>query len=357
MAENELVTFAPDNPVAILSDAKQFDALLGRIQAEVDAHVPDLETVKGRAAIKSLAYKVTRTKTALDDAGKELNATKRAEIDAVDSVRRDVRAKLDALADKARKPLDDWEAAEAARLAHINDRLAFIDMILVRVNDLDASSAYVSGELSALEKMQFDAEIFQDQLGTALTKKAAALETLASIRYRLAKAEADAIELAALRQREQERTEREAANKAEADLAALEKAETERREREAREVEDARIEAARIAEEKRLADIKAAEERAANEAAAKTEREAQAKIDKANAEAAALKKAADDRVAADKKAADDLAAREADKAHRGKIMKAAKEAIMEHGGVSEDIARKIVLAIVAREIPNVGMNF
>ena len=38
-------------------------------------------------------------------------------------------------------------------------------------------------------------------------------------------------------------------------------------------------------------------------------------------------------------------------------MKAAKEAIMEHGSIKEEAAKAIVLAIVGGSIPNVTLEF
>lgn len=339
----EIATFAPDNPVAVLSDAKQFDALLGRIQAEVDAHVPDLETAKGRAAIKSLAYKVTRTKTALDDAGKELNATKRAEIDAVDAVRRDVRAKLDALADKARKPLDEWEAAEAERKAQAERVLITIDGYASAPGD---TAAEISASIASLDAIILDPLILDDAMEIAVARKLSVRGTMDALLAKAIQAEADAAELAKLRAAEQERI-----------AAAEAEAEAKRKREEADAAEAAAAAAEKAAEDKRKADIAAAEERARTEAARKAEQEAQAKIDAANAEAARLQAAENARAAEAKKEADAQAAREADKAHRGAVMKAAKEAIMAHGGVNDDTARKIVLAIVAGEVPAVTLRF
>jgi colicin import membrane protein len=48
--------------------------------------------------------------------------------------------------------------------------------------------------------------------------------------------------------------------------------------------------------------------------------------------------------------------RAADKAHRAKIMKAAKEAIMTCG-IDEEAAKKVVLLIRAGEVPNVSLAF
>lgn len=342
----ELSTFAPDHPIEVFQNAEKVDELLRKISEVVDAHVPDLTTVKGRDAIKSLAYKVARTKTALDEAGKGLNETARKQIDAVDESRRNIRAALDALRDRARKPLDDWEAAEARRKDEVAEKLRFITNVVMLCSAADASSSYIDAELIALNKMEFDADIFGDDLGIAVAKKTSAMSTLGELYRRAVKAEADAAELAKLRAEQQEREAQEFARAEEKRLA--DEAEAARKADEDR---------AKAAEEKRLADIKAAEDRAAKEASDKVAAAAQAKIDAANAETARLKKIEDDRIAAEKQAADEQAAREADRAHRGKLMGEAKTAIMAHSGATEEVAKKIVLAIVAGEIPNVTLRF
>lgn len=351
----ELTTFTPDNPIAVLTDGEQFDALLGRIRAEVEAHVPDLTTKKGRDAIKSLAYKVTRTKTALDDAGKELNAGKRKEIDAVDAVRRDVREKLDALAADARKPLDEWEAKEA-------ERQELISLTMTMISDAhEFPDSYTSSEIqnriNGLMALEFDADIFQESLEIAIGAKSAALDSLNASLVRVKQAEADAAELAELRRQKDARDE---ADRLAAEQAA--QAEADRIAEENRIAEANRIEAKRIVEQEaaevqRLADIAAAEQAAADAATAEAARVAQIAIDAANAEAKRLQEAEDARLAEEARIAEETAAREADKAHRGAVMKSAKEAIMASGDIDENAAKKIVLAIVAGEIPNTRINF
>lgn len=351
----ELTTFTPDNPVAVLTNGEQFDALLGRIRAEVEAHVPDLTTKKGRDAIKSLAYKVTRTKTALDDAGKELNAGKRKEIDAVDAVRRDVREKLDALANDARKPLDEWEEKEAERVRVVADTMAKIDELRIVQNDL--SSGYIDDKIILLSAMEFDADIFQDGLELAINAKSSAIEFLTAAKDRAAQAEADAAELAELRRQKDARDEADRLAAEQQAQAESDRIAEENRIAEANRIEAQRIADAEAAEAQRLADIAAAEQAAADAATAEAARVAQIAIDAANAEAEALRQAEEKRKAEEAHIAEETAAREADKAHRGAVMKAAKEAIMAAGDIDENAAKKIVLAIVAGEIPNVRLSF
>ena len=355
MTTTELATVTAETALAVLTSPEKFDELLGTIRAEVAAHPYDLTTKKGRDAIKSLAYKVTRTKTALDDAGKELNAGKRAEINAVDEVRRKVREDLDALADDARKPLDDWENKEAERVRVVADTMAKIDELRIVQNDLP--SGYIGDKIILLSAMEFDADIFQDGLELAINAKASAIEFLTAAKDRATQAEADAAELAELRRKDAERVENDriAAEQA-AQIEADRIAEVNRK-AEVAAAEAQRLADAEAAEAQRLADIAAAEQSAADAATAEAALVAQIAIDEANAQTKRLQDAEDARQAEATRIANETAAREADKAHRSAVMKAAKEAMMEHGGITEDQARKIVLAIVAGEVPNVKLVF
>lgn len=343
----ELATFAPDNPVAVFQSGDQVDALISKIEALVNSHVPDLTTKKGRAEIASLARKVVTTKTTLDAAGKGLNEERRALIDAVDEQRRSIRTRLDALRDKARKPLDDWEAAEVVREATVK---VAMDLVDDATNFPDSyTSADIQSRIDGLTALEFDADIFQDMLPLAIAAKTKALESLGGHLTRTQRAEADAAELETLR----------AAN-AERDRIEQDRIAEETRKAEADAEAARQVQAAADAETKRKADIAEAERVATEAATQKAAQEAQAKIDAANAEAKRLQDAEDARVADAARLQREQDARDADRAHRGAVMKAAKEAIMKVGtgdGVNEASARLIVLAIVAGEIPNVSLVF
>lgn len=361
----DIAVVVEQTPEIVLTDKAQRESFYEHIQREVDAFEPDTSTEKGRKAIKSLAYKITRTKTAIDDAGKKLNEEARARINAVDAERRTVKEKLTALATAVRQPLTDWEEFEAERVEKCRAIIAgFKSASLVTIEDTEASVRARGGDVW---KTELDAELFRDMLPEAEAAKTLAIDTLKAAMARLAKEEADRAELDRLRAEQAEREERE------------------RAEREAREAEERRVAEERAAEAKRIADERAAEERrvaaekaeaeriarAAREAAEQAQREAaaaaQREIDEANRRAAEAERAAQaerDRIAAEeaerqaeaKRLAAEQAAREADQAHRSAVMKAAKEAIMTCG-VDEDSAKKIVLLIRAGEVPNVSLRF
>lgn len=109
--------------LAFESDAS-LDAILRRIEAEAKAEVLTADTTEGRDRIKSLAYKIARSKTTMDDIGKGLTEEARKLQSAINARRNVVSARLDSLKTEVRAPLTAWEAAEDRRKdAHV-DRMA-----------------------------------------------------------------------------------------------------------------------------------------------------------------------------------------------------------------------------------------
>lgn len=361
----DIVATVEANPVSVLTDETLYSAFYRHVKAEVEAFEPNLATVSSRKEIASLAYKVTRTKTAIDNAGKALNEEARAKINVVDAQRRKVRDDFDALAELARKPLTDWEKQEEARVEYCKSFIRAIE---------DCGNGLIGGDPQPFaillheleEKIVITPELgeYEDQARVAhrvaLDKVKAAFEAHT-------KAEADRAELEKLRaeaaerdRQEAERREKERAAKEAADREAREKAEyaeavkrqaeaAERAQKEAAERERRAVEAARIEAEN-----------AAKEAIAKAEREKAEAVAKAEAEARAVKEKAEreerERQEAIERTKREEEARQADREHRGKIMGEAKAALVE-AGADEDLAKKIVLAIVAREVPHVTLRF
>nr|WP_303705463.1 hypothetical protein [Brevundimonas naejangsanensis] len=363
--QTALVAQVNANPGLVLLDKERFNQFYEAIKAETDKLVPDLTTEKGRKEIASMAFKVAKTKTAIDAAGKLLNEEARAKINIVDAARRDIREKLDALKDEVRRPLTEWEAKEEERVTACEALIG--RMKAAAIVPLEDTAQSVADRLAEVKAFALDEGQFQTLLPAALQQQAATVETLTAAHARLVKEEADRAELERLRAEAAERAERERAEaeaKAAAEAAERAKQEAEARAARAAEEEKARIEAA----------AKAAEEaaRAQAEAAARAEREAS---ERAHAEAlAAEKRRADEAEAArqaeadriaretaareadEKAAAEAAAARAADIEHRSEIMGTAKQAIMGHG-VGEQAARAIVLAIAAGDVPNVSIKF
>ena len=362
----DIVSLVNATPVLVLTDKAKFSEFYDAMKAETDALDADVSTKKGRDAIASMAYKVARTKTAIDDAGKKLNEDARAKISAVDEARRAIRQQLDTLKDQVRAPLTAWEEAEKARQEMAGEEIAGI-LAAQRV-DVEDTSATIQARIDGLDALKLDADVHGEGIETAKQVRGTAIDLLTAALVRVQRAEEERAELDRLRAAEAERAEREAAEKAERERAEAQRHAAERAAQEAAEREQAAKE--RVARAEREAEERA---KAQAEAAARAEREA---ADRAHADALAAERrraeAAEraaqeerDRIAREEAArraeehrvAAERAAREADREHRSKIMSAVKEAIMQAGPVDEAAAKAIVLALVGGKVPHTSAQF
>ncbi len=343
----DIATIIETNPVAVLLDQRTYADFLKHIKAETDAFTPDLSTAASRKEIASLAYKVTRTKTAIDNAGKKLNEDARSKINKVDEQRRKIRSELETLAQQVRKPLTCWEQAEEDRVAKVAE---FFESVRALRAVLHATgSALIEAELIDLNGMSVDPAIFLERTQEAEAALTEAREHLTAALATAKKTEENERELARLRAEQEAR--------AKADLEAAKKAERERLAREAA----ARAEAdAKRREEEAAERARAEERRVAEEAIARAEREKQAAIAKAEAEKAALireqeRKAAEQKAEEERLAAEQ-AKREANKRHRAKLTKEAETAIRALG-IDAETASLIVGAVIDGKIPHLEMRF
>lgn len=361
VVESTAVALVTANPALVVLDTDKFDAFYEAVRRETETHVPDVTTAKGREAIAALAFKVTKSKTALDAAGKKLTEDARAQINLVDAARRNIREKLDALRDEIRRPLTEWEIAEEARLERVGAMLGNLrDSAVVLMSETSEALAL---RVTGLRAMVIDDAEFQESAEVARSLLATAISTLDAAVIRITKEEADRAELERLRAEQAERERQEEIRRA---TEAAERQAAERREQEERERAEAeqRREAAREAEQQRLAEAaerarldaerKAQEDLAAAEASHRAEvqrleKEKADAIAKGIADAAAIE-------AENKRQADEQKARDENRAHRTKVLSETKQAIMQCG-VEEPVAKTIVLAIVAGQIPHTSLRF
>lgn len=319
-AGTDLVAAVAAEPGLVILDRERFNQFYEAVKAETDKLVPDLTTEKGRAAIASMAFKVVKTKTAIDNAGKLLKEEAQATVTKVDAARREIRLKLEALSDEVRAPLTEWEENEKARLQRVEE--FFTNLRQAGVVGADETADKIERRLSTVRAHtldeDFDLALFGPRIDEVRVLRADVIAALDRGLERLRREEADRAELERLRA------------EAEARVAAAAKA----AEDAARAEAEAKAKADQEATERAHAEALAAEKRRADEAEAAGKAEA-------------------DRLAAEQAQAD---ARAADVAHRGKIMGAAKQAIMGHG-VGEATAKAIVLAIAAGDVPNVSIRF
>ena len=195
-AATELVVIPKESALEVFRASNGIDPYLAKIRAEIDAFVPDVSTRKGREAIASIAHKVARSKTALDNVGKELVAELKEIPKTIDAERKRMRDTLDAWRDEVRAPLNEWEAAEAARVAKHE---TFIEMLKQTGEQVGGFSAQTLRDtIAGLELAEIGAA--QEEFEAEAHRVRAA--SLAALREALAKQEAyeaEQAELARLR--------------------------------------------------------------------------------------------------------------------------------------------------------------
>lgn len=337
-------------PVEVFSPGG-IDAILAKVEADARAaaDVLDVSTPKGREKIKSLAHKVARSKTALDDMGKELVADMKARAAAIDAERRSVRDRLDALRDEVRKPVDDYEAADAARIVCHETALAAITE--GSGYGTHETSAEIAVRLAYLES--YPARDWQEFKARAEKVLAAEVERTKGLLTTAQTREAKAAELERLHREAEERAAREKAGREE----------RERREREERIAAQARAEAeakAKREAEERVAKAEVARveaERRAKEAVEQAERDRIAAAEHAKRQAEDAVQQERERIEEARRAEEAAAAkREADIAHRRKINGEAVTALVA-AGLSEGAARTAIVSIAKREVPHVSIAY
>lgn len=308
-AAQEIVIPLPADALAFFRDGDATDAgraevgkLLDAVHRHIDGFEADVATEPGRKAIKSLAYRIARAKTMIDDAGLEVAREVKALPKQVDATRRIIKTTLEGWQSDVRKPLDDWEAAEEERKAKHVSALAYLDSIaamtgshergdLVNAKEWIDNLSVHEGCEEYIHEYEIKAESARRALSAAISERD--------------QRDADAAELAALR---------------------AEKA--------AKEAEEAE---------------KAAAARAAEEAEAAKRREADIA---AEAAARAIREKED----AERQAREAEEASARDRAHQAAIHREIVDGL-KTCGIDEDTGRRVVVAMLKGEVPHVAIRY
>ncbi|WP_438381504.1 hypothetical protein ABHV46_10960 [Asaia sp. BMEF1] len=349
---NALATIETLNPIAVFQTQGGVEDILSKLERDVRSIPTDPTTDKGRKEIKSLAYKVARSKTALDDMGKAVAEDARKTVDSVNASRRTITSRLDALRDEVRKPVDDYEAREQARIDEIKGRVADIDAmprILAGMN-----IAQLRGCLSELETQKaHDFQEFSARAADAIQRAEMAVNA--------------AIIITEQEEKNRIEAERKAAEEAEAARIAAEKAREQREAEIARQAaETARLEAERIAKAEKdrienerraaIAEAERAEQRRKDEAA-QAERRRIAAAEQAERDRIAAVEAERKRVAEEKAAHEaEEKRRTADKAHRATINREVLADLVA-AGLTDELAKQAISAIVGRKVRHVTLSY
>lgn len=317
----DLVVIEKQNAMAVFTTKEQLDPIIEAIEKEARSLVPDVSTRKGRDAIASMAHKVARSKTYIDNAGKDLVAELKALPKQIDESRRIVRERLDALKDEVRKPLTEWEAEQERIKAEeaMNALHAEALEMNIKFDQELAAKFEADHEMALLMNKDFDRDREEQR------------------------------RLAEQAQRDhEERIKREAAEQARRDAEANHRAELEaaaRREAE----EKARAE---LAERQRIE----AEQRAEREKKETEERARREKEEAVAAERRRQEEAEAARLAEEQRKAEEEARRAADKEHRRTVNRRVYADLIAQG-IPEEFAQKAVLAIAGGKVQDAHIKY
>ncbi|MFA3736711.1 hypothetical protein [Klebsiella pneumoniae] len=318
----DLVVIEKKNAMAVFTNNDQLDPLIEAIEKEARSLVPDVTTKKGRDAIASMAHKVARSKTYIDNAGKDLVAELKALPKQIDESRRVVRERLDALKDEVRRPLTEWEA-EQERIK------AEEAMIALHVEALAMNEEFDRQLEARIESDYEMALLMNDAFDREQTEKKAEAEC-----QRIAREEE-------IKRQAEEKAKREAAEQAQREIDAA------------------------AAREREAILAKERAEREQREAAERAEREKQAAVEaerrKAQEEADRIRREAEQReqarLAEEKRKADEQARREADVKHRKAVGTEIVKALMVNTSLTRDQAIEVLTAVKDGRIPHTGISY
>lgn len=338
----------------VFIEGQDIDSTITKIREEAKNLPTDMSVRKNREEVASFAYKVARSKTAVDKAGAALSAEYKEIPKKIDANRRVYKDAFERLQEEVRSPLNQWEQAEKERVQCYEQRIESIK----QNTDLgdDAYSVAISSAIEMLNDLVIDGswEEFETEAHRVKSERLKQLQDQLAKRL---KYEEEQAELARLRleaeSREradrEERIAREAAENARKQAEQAAQAEREKAERE-------RI-AAEMAAEQAKRDLELAEQR-------RIAQENQAKLDAIEAEkrateqAEAARQAEIDRQAAEaKRIEDERLKREADAKHKGAINRQALADLVDHADITEEQAKLVIKCIAKRLIANVTINY
>lgn len=318
----DLVVIEKKNAMAVFTNNDQLDPLIEAIEKEARSLVPDVTTKKGRDAIASMAHKVARSKTYIDNAGKDLVAELKALPKQIDESRRVVRERLDALKDEVRRPLTEWEAEQERIKAEEAMNALHVEALAMN-EDFDRQLA------ARIESDHEMALLMNDAFDREQAEKKAEAE-----RQRIAREEE-------IKRLAEEKAKREAAEQAQREIDAA------------------------AAREREAILAKERAEREQREAAERAEREKQAAVEaerrKAQEEADRIRREAEQReqarLAEEKRKADEQARREADVKHRKAVGTEIVKALLTNTSLTRDQAIEVLTAVKDGRIPHTGISY
>lgn len=346
------VTSLPSLPAAYT--AESLEDLFAKVKDEVEAHVPDIETVEGRKHIKSLAAKISSSKTAIDKQMRDYLREIKALPKVVEKNARESVERFDALRDATLKPLNDAQAHQDAIISRMDE--------IVRLCSQDGlQSDTVRLLVDEVSAVDVETTFWPELIKKAKASVEGAMSATTATLSRLIESEKQAAELERLRKEAEENARRER------DRLIAEEAARKAQEEERRRAEQRVLEEQRKAEESRLSQLKAEQdarlaEQARIEAEEQHKREAelaeqQAKERERVAVENAKKQAEEHQALALKRQKEEEEKRAADKAHRVAINRAALADLIAQASLTEEQAKAVITAVAKGLVANMKVIY
>lgn len=197
----ELVAIEKYDMVALFSDGGA-DPLLDEIEKQAESIVTDVTTEKGRKEIASMAYRIARSKTTLDNEGKRLKEEAQKTVNTVDAERKKIRDRLDALKEKVRAPLTEFEQREKERV-ETHERIIAQIGNATQFDHVDPTAETIAARIDEIAKAyNRDWQEFSESVKVAYEKSNDRLGQMLADRK---KRDEEAAELERLRKEKEER--------------------------------------------------------------------------------------------------------------------------------------------------------
>ena len=355
-----------------VAEYQPFYAQLVELETNNSKLVFNYESAKGNKEARSHVHALRLTKGALERTRKEAKAESLKKGRAIDAEAAEIELRIEAMIVVHQQKLDEIEQREADRIADLKYRLAVIQRVLESRTASDLRAHISVLEATAIDdtwaEFVTDAAKLKDvslvkhrELLTAAEQAEAAAAELARLRLE-AEARAKADHEAAIAKAAEERAKAEAERKAQEVAAAQAKAIADaeakaKAEREAGERRELELKLAAENAERRRVEAEQRAETERKEAAELADRKYKEATARAAREAEEAVQREKDRVAAVKAAEDaETAKREANKAHKAKVNRAALAAFVA-GGMTEECAKLAVTLIASDKIPAVSIDY
>lgn len=360
MENNNIIVLEKINSATVFGVDGGSKSVIDKIKEEVSKLKLDASTKKGREEIISVAYKISKSKTFLDNEGKKVKEDFQKTVNLVDAERKKIRDELDGLKESVRKPVTEFENAEKLRISEREERIVLIqDLVLFDaiLPELEA----VNERIATAESLtKFDWMEFEPKANFESSQVINKLNDFKKQRELFIEQQKE-IEKNRIAEEKRQAAVREEAVKAEAIKAEREKADLEAK---AKETE------AKVKEDLLIAEKKNLEEklRLSKEAEIKAEADKKQQIlddakkaeeAKKLAEAETKKAVEDEKKRAEEeilKAKREETARAADKKHKSKINNSIMSSFISLG-CDENLAKKVITSIVRGEINNTTIKY